>query len=124
VARVRIERLNAPLEAATYTLMGTDRKVDDLFRQHTRILQTSSRWLEPPEKVQHQKCINHATTPDEASLHPTQYEPLTCVSNLRRPPCLQMVKRRSLMPIPMQGDRRVALPRMKSRNPQVADPIG
>jgi hypothetical protein len=73
-------------------LMSTDRGVDDLFRQHGRILQTSDRWLELPEKVQQQSA---ATAPAEISLRPTPYEPLTCASDLRRPFCLQMVRRRS-----------------------------
>jgi hypothetical protein len=36
-----------------------------------------------------------ATAPARTSLHPTQYEPLTCASDLRRPLCLQMVRRGS-----------------------------
>ena len=73
-------------------LMSTDRKVDDLFRQHRRILQTSDRRLELPEKVQQQSA---ATALAEISLRPTLYEPLTCASDLHRPVCLQMVRRRS-----------------------------
>jgi hypothetical protein len=82
-----------PLKAATtYTLMSTDRKVDDLFRQHRRILQTIGRWLESPEKVQQQSA---ATAPTETGLRATRLEPLTCVTDLQRPSCLQMVRRRS-----------------------------
>ena len=73
-------------------LMSTDRRVDDVFRQHRRILQASDRWLELPEKVQQQSA---ATAPAEISLRPTPYEPLTCASDLHRPLCLQMVRRRS-----------------------------
>lgn len=62
-------------------------QVDDLFRQHRRILQTGDRWLELPEKVQQQSA---ATAPVEISLRPTLYEPLTCASDLHRPLCLQM----------------------------------
>jgi hypothetical protein len=62
--------------------MGTGRLVDDLFRQHKRILQTSDHWLELPEKVQQQSA---ATAPTEISLRPTLNEPLTCASDLHRP---------------------------------------
>jgi hypothetical protein len=48
--------------------MSTDRKVNDLFRQHRRILQTSDHWLELPEKVQQQSA---ATAPAQISLRPT-----------------------------------------------------
>ena len=54
--------------ATTLTLMNTDRKVDELFRQHRRILQTIGRWLEPPEKVQQQSA---ATAPTETGRRAT-----------------------------------------------------
>ncbi len=63
-------------------LVSTDRKADDLFRQHRRILQTSDRWLELPEKVQQQSA---ATAPAEISFRVTVYEPFTCASDLHRP---------------------------------------
>jgi hypothetical protein len=81
---VRIEGLTALQAAITYTVMSTDREVDHLFRQYRRILQTSGRWLEPPEKVQHQSA---ATAPAEISLRTIVYEPLTCASDLHRPHC-------------------------------------
>ena len=40
-------------EAVICTLMSSDYKVDDFFRQHSRILHPDGRWLEPPENVQH-----------------------------------------------------------------------
>jgi hypothetical protein len=70
--------------------MSTDRKVDDLFRQHRRILQTIGRWLELPEKVQQESA---ATAPTETGIRATRFEPLTCVTDLQRPLCLQMVGR-------------------------------
>lgn len=85
--------------------MSTDRRVDDLFRQHRRILQTSGRWLELPEKVQQQSA---ATAPAEISLRPTLWESLTCASDLHRPLCLQMARRRSESPsrpvVPVAAD--------------------
>jgi hypothetical protein len=72
--------------------MNTDRKIDDPFRQHRRVLQTIGRWLEPPEKVQQQSA---ATAPTETGLRATRLEPLTCATDPQRPSCLQMVRRRS-----------------------------
>jgi hypothetical protein len=43
-------------------------------------------------KVQQQSA---ATAPTETGLRATQVEPLTCVTDLQRPSCLQMVRRRS-----------------------------
>jgi hypothetical protein len=70
-------------------LMSADHKVDDLFRQHRRILQTTDCWLELPEKVQQKSA---ATALTETGLYATRLEPLTCATDLQRPSCLQMVK--------------------------------
>jgi hypothetical protein len=78
--------------AMTYTLMVTNRKIDDLFRQHRRILQMVGRWFELSGKVQQQSA---ATAPTKTGLRTTRFEPLTCASDPQRPLCLQMVKRRS-----------------------------
>ena len=59
-----------------------------LVRQHRRILRTSDRWLELPEKVQQQSA---ATAPAEISLRKTPYDPLTCACDLHRPLYLQLV---------------------------------
>jgi hypothetical protein len=48
--------------AMIYTLMSTNRKIDDLFRQHRRILQMIGRWFELSGKVQQQTA---ATAPTE-----------------------------------------------------------
>ena len=86
--------------------MGTSLRwwTDELFRQHRRILRTGDRCFELPEKVQQQSA---ATAPTEISLRPTLYEPLTCASDLRRPLCLQMVRRRSTAADPWSREPRV-----------------
>jgi len=61
--------------------MSIDRKVDDLFRKHKRILQTIGRWLlEPLENEQRHSA---ATAPTETGLCATRLEPLTCVTDLQ-----------------------------------------
>jgi hypothetical protein len=70
-----------------------------------RTLQASGPLFHGPKVVQHQSA---ATAPAETSVHPTQYEPLTCASDLHRPLCLQMVRRRSESPsrpvVPVAAD--------------------
>jgi hypothetical protein len=86
-----MEDSNVPWGPATTTLMNTDRKADDLFRQHSRILQTSRRRLE-----QREKCSTKVQQPHRSrSAFATLYELLTCASDLQRSLCLQMVRRRS-----------------------------